>query len=184
MFVIAGTPDEIVLPETKPETEWINGRAVPKVSPTWHHGLLQAQLVVLLKPWAKGRGQVATEWRVRVAPPGEVRRPLVPDVSYISFERVRGIPEEALQLPDFPPDVAFEVRSPGDRERDIAEKIRVYLACGSAAVVLVDPKPRSIRIVDSSGECIFAGDDVFEHPALPDFRMPLAELFSVLDERF
>ncbi len=32
---------EIVLPETKPETEWILGRAVRKVSPFRTHALLQ-----------------------------------------------------------------------------------------------------------------------------------------------
>jgi hypothetical protein len=33
---------EIVLPETKPETEWVRGRALQKVSPTLRHDALPA----------------------------------------------------------------------------------------------------------------------------------------------
>ena len=32
---------EIILPETMPETEWLRGRAVQKVSPKRRHGELQ-----------------------------------------------------------------------------------------------------------------------------------------------
>ena len=35
---------EITLPETKPAMEWVNGRAVQKVSPTRKHALLQVSL--------------------------------------------------------------------------------------------------------------------------------------------
>jgi hypothetical protein len=72
---------EIVLPETEPETEWILGRAVQKVSPFRTHARLQLTLGAALLAWAEGRGEVGSEWRFRVAPPGEVRRPLVPDVA-------------------------------------------------------------------------------------------------------
>jgi hypothetical protein len=60
---------EIVLPETKPETERIRSRALQKMSPHLDHGTLQAALTVALYRWAKGRGRVATERRFRVAPP-------------------------------------------------------------------------------------------------------------------
>jgi hypothetical protein len=35
------TVNEIVLPTTKPETEWIGGRAVRKSMPTTWHSILQ-----------------------------------------------------------------------------------------------------------------------------------------------
>jgi len=73
--------DEIVLPITKPETEWVRGRARQKVSPARNHGRVAAKLSALLDTWAAGRGEVAVEWRFRVTVPGEPRRPLVPDIS-------------------------------------------------------------------------------------------------------
>ncbi len=85
---------EIVLPITKPETEWILGRAVRKVSPRRTHALLQGEFSEHLAQWAKGRGDVGTQWRFRIAPPGEVRRPVVPDVAYVA-----ALPGFSLALP-------------------------------------------------------------------------------------
>ena len=80
---------EIVLPETKPETEWVRGRALQKVSPTYDHAALQAELVIALRTWAGAgeHGRVGTEWRFRIAPPAAVVRPLVPDVAFLSYDR-------------------------------------------------------------------------------------------------
>jgi Uma2 family endonuclease len=57
---------EIVLPETKPETEWVRGRALQKVSPQRDHSRLQGILTIELTRWAAGRGEVGREWRFLV----------------------------------------------------------------------------------------------------------------------
>ncbi len=44
--------DEIVLPITKPETEWVVGRALQKMSPSLSHALLQHAAMEVLKTWA------------------------------------------------------------------------------------------------------------------------------------
>ena len=59
---------EIVLPATKPETEWVRGRALQKMSPQRDHSRLQGMLNSALMQWAEGRGEVGPEWRFRVAP--------------------------------------------------------------------------------------------------------------------
>jgi Uma2 family endonuclease len=78
---------EIVMPETKPETEWVRGRALQKVSPTYDHAALQTLLAMALREWADERayGRIGTEWRFRLAPPHAVVRPLVPDVAFLSY---------------------------------------------------------------------------------------------------
>jgi Uma2 family endonuclease len=172
---------EIVLPETKPETEWILGRAVRKVSPFYKHARLQSLLSHHLWPWAEGRGAVGSEWRFRLAPPGEIRRPLVPDVAYMSKERLAGLEGRDLDAPPIAPDVAIEILSPGDRMPRVAHKIALYLATGASLVVIVDPSNRSVELHDASGTRILRHDDVIEHPSMPDFRLPLAVLFSALD---
>ena len=181
MHIVAGAPDEIVLSETTPESEWIRGRAKRKVSPQRSHARIQGRLVVLLDAWARGRGEVNPEWRFRLAPAEGVRRPLVPDVAYVSYERMRGVASEDLEAPIFAPDVAFEIQSPGDNLDDIEDKIRVYRACGTRAVVVIDPRRCDVRIIDDDGARILQRVDVFEHAALPDFRLELVELFSALD---
>jgi Putative restriction endonuclease len=65
-----------VLPEAKPAFEWVNGRALQKVSPKRKHGLAQGRFFAALDRWAETNrmGSVATEWRFHIQPPGEVRR--------------------------------------------------------------------------------------------------------------
>jgi Uma2 family endonuclease len=174
---------EIVLPITKPETEWILGRAVRKVSPFRTHALLQAMICNALSHWAKGRGEVGPEWRFRIAPPGEVRRPLVPDIAFVSHARLDALEGLDLELPPFAPDVAVEILSPGWRRRHLDHKIGVYLAGGSALVVVVDPPQRTVQLHDADGTRTLRDDDVLAHAALPEFALPLYELFAVLERR-
>lgn len=171
---------EIVLAETKPETEWVRGRPLRKVSPRRDHSRLQGAFNTRLERWAEGRGEVGPEWRFRVAPPGEVRRPLVPDVAYVSNERLRPLSDEELQLPPLAPDVAIEILSPGDRRIDVDDKIDVFLRAGSSLVIVVNPKDRTVELHDRNGMALLREGDRIEHPALPGFSYCLRELFAVL----
>ena len=171
---------EIVLPETKPETEWVRGRALQKVSAQRTHSRLQGAMLMRLDRWATGRGEVGTEWRFRVAPPNEVRRPLVPDVSYVSNERLRPLSDEEIEIPALAPDVAVEILSPDDRRIDIDDKIGVYLRAGSSLVIVVDPKKRAVELHDGAATTLLDENRTIEHRALPGFSYPVSELFSVL----
>jgi Uma2 family endonuclease len=172
---------EIVLPDTEPETEWILGHAVQKVSPFRTHARLQAAFVAALWPWAEGRGEVGSEWRFRVAPPGEIRRPLVPDVAYVSNERLARLEGRELELPALAPDVVIEILSPDDRAQFVEHKIGVYLSAGSQLVIIVEPRDRTVRLHDRRGVRVLVDDDVIEHGALPAFRLALGALFRAID---
>jgi Uma2 family endonuclease len=172
---------EIVLPETKPETEWIRGRARQKVSPTYRHGALQGLLFTALRTWADdgARGRVATEWRFRVAPPGAVVRPLVPDVAYLSYADVPAdAASDLVAVPLGAPTVAVEVLSPDDRRLDVEHKIATYLAAGSCAVIVVDPQQEAIAVHDGTGVRVLRAGDVLTHTGLPGFALDVAALFA------
>ena len=169
---------EIVLPETKPETEWVRGRALQKVSPTRTHARLQLVLGSALHAWARGRGEIGTEWRFRIAPPGEVRRPLVPDIAYVDRETLSRVVPSAREIPTFPPTVAIEIRSPGDRRRDIDEKISVYLRAGTRLVIVIDPKTREATLVDPDRTRVVSSDGRLRHDALPEFDLDLRAFFA------
>lgn len=171
---------EIVLPETKPETEWVRGRALQKVSPKRTHSRLQGALTIALTNWAAGRGEAGPEWRFRVAPPGEVRRPLVPDVAYVSNERLRPLSDFEIELPPLAPDVAVEILSPGDRRIDLDDKVAVYLRAGSSLVIVVDPKQRLVELHDCATTAYVDESGVIEHLSLPGFSYSVRELFAVL----
>jgi len=172
---------EIKVPEGKPAFEWVNGRILQKVSPQQKHGLAQGRFFAALDRWAQSRraGVAATEWRFRIRPPGEARRPLVPDVGFLSYKRLPYDLMETTEEPLMAPDVVVEVKSPGDRRTDIEEKLRVYLAAGTQVVFLVDPKTRSVTVCDSRGRSKLSDKKVITHSALPRFRLAVRALFEL-----
>src|ERR1700694_3000386 len=172
---------EIVLPETKPETEWVRGRALQKVSATYDHAALQARLVIAFTAWVDEgeRGRVGPEWRFRVAPPGEVVRPLVPDIGYLSYDALPAdTPHDAVQVPLAAPTVAVEILSPDDRPADVEDKIATYLRGGTGAVIVVDPRGETFTVHDRRGVRVLGKGDTLTHPALPGFRLDVGGLFE------
>ncbi len=171
---------EIVLPQTEPETEWVRGRPLQKVSPKRTHSMLQGALTTELRGWAAGRGDVGPEWRFRVAPPGEVRRPLVPDVAYVSNERLRPLSDREVEIPPLAPDVAVEILSSDDRRADVDDKIDVYLRAGSALVIIVDPRRRAVELHDRAKTMRLDETRIIEHWAMPGFSYAVQDLFAAL----
>ncbi len=171
---------EIILPEAKPALEWVNGRALQKASPQRKHAVAQGRFCGAFDAWAleRGSGEVGTEWEFRIAPPGEARRPLVPDVAYLSYNRVPFDDEKASDIPRVAPDVAVEVLSPGDLRRDVDEKIRVFLASGTSVVFVVDTKNEAVTAFDSRGSEQFGRFDTVRHAALPGFALQVPSLFA------
>ena len=171
---------EITLPETKPALEWINGRVVQKVSPQRKHALAQTRFAAALDAWAEahGNGNVGTEWEFRVAPPGENRRPLVPDVAYVSFERLPFEDEGAADIPRVAPSAVVEVLSPSDSTADVEEKVRVYLAAGADVLFLVDTDERNVAVIDRGGRRVIATEGTIQHASLPGFALLARTLFE------
>jgi Uma2 family endonuclease len=174
-------PREITLPEAKPALEWVNGRVLQKMSPKRRHAVAQGRFFAALDEWAHDgqKGIVGTEWRFRVQPPGEERRPLVPDVAYLSYARLSYQEQQVTDEPKIAPDALVEVLSPGDRRADVEEKIRVYLAAGSSVIFIVDPKLRRVQIRDARGERTIEENGVLTHDALAGFRLDVRRLFSM-----
>jgi Uma2 family endonuclease len=100
-----------------------------------------------------------------------------PDASYVSSERIAqtGIPREFYPGP---PDVAFEVTSPRDRPGEAASKTQSWLSAGALAVVVIDPRRRSVTIHRPGRTSAPLGEaDVVDlDDVLPGFAPPVAEL--------
>jgi Uma2 family endonuclease len=98
--------------------------------------------------------------------PGEKPKQLVPDVAFVSYDRVGYDEDSAAQSPRVAPNVAIEILSPTERCDVCREKIRIYLAAGS-----------ELTLFDHSGERRSSGSDVIEHPALPGLRFTVDDMF-------
>ena len=100
----------------KPAIEWISGRPVQKLMPTDVHGILQFAFAKFIESWAKihqGKsGKVITEWRFIIPPNSYKTESLVPDVAYLS--NYFDLPKSERTYPRIPPEIAVEIRSPGD----------------------------------------------------------------------
>jgi Uma2 family endonuclease len=112
--------------------------------------------------------------------PGLVR---LPDVAFVAWTTVPGgrVPGEAI--PDLAPDLAVEVLSASNTEKEMAIKRGHYFRAGVRLVWIIDPSDRTARVytapdrftaLDASGS--LDGGDV-----LPGFALPLRDLFAELD---
>jgi len=171
---------DLGIPETKPAIESIYGRWVRKVSPKRKHALLQARLSALLLAWAQDRGEVGAEWRFYLLPAGQRPSSLVPDVAYVSFERMPPELGELREKPTVAPDIAVEILSPEDRADVLEQKIALYLRFGARLVVVVDPRDRTAALHEAGSVRRFSGDDVAASPLFPDLHIDLTTLFARL----
>lgn len=105
---------------------------------------------------------------------------LAPDIAFVRRERIptSGRPRTFWEGP---PDLAVEVRSPGDTRREVAEKLAAWLASGTLAVWVVDPSDESVAIhLPRRAPRRLEQADVLEGaPLLPGFRLPVVEIFAL-----
>jgi Uma2 family endonuclease len=102
-----------------------------------------------------------------------------PDASFVSRERIAttGIPDEFFPGP---PDIAFEVTSPGDRRGEVQSKMASWLAAGTHAVIVIDPRRRSATIhrAGGSSEVVGEGGVLDLDDVLAGFAPALGELLD------
>jgi Uma2 family endonuclease len=165
--------------DEKPYKEVYDGAIHAKVSPQLLHFAVAGATIALLQRWAGRRGLVGPELRVYLAP----GITLVPDVAFISHDRLGAIPEAQRAQPPIAPEIVVEIRSPDDRERSIRRKTELYLAHGAILVVNIDPESRCVRLSDARAERELGADEPIAHATYPDLRISVAEIFAPLADR-
>jgi Uma2 family endonuclease len=101
-----------------------------------------------------------------------------PDVAFVRRERV---PESGIPKKFWPgaPDLAVEVLSPGDTYEEVDEKVEQWLAAGTSAVWVVNPKRRSVSVYRSMTEVerLSEADELEGREVVHGFRCRVAEIF-------
>jgi Uma2 family endonuclease len=119
---------------------------------------------------------VGADGMMRIAP-GLVR---IPDLSFISWDRLpnRESPKEAI--PELAPDLAVEVMSEGNTRAEMARKVREYFDSGVRLVWLIDPRRRTARVFSSAQKsALVRADGVFDGgEVLPGFVVRLSDLLA------
>jgi len=105
----------------------------------------------------------------------------IPDVSFISWERVPGgeVPEEPVPL--LVPDLAVEVISTGNTPKEMGEKLQEYFEKGVRLVWYVRPRSRVVDVYTApdhftrlTASMRLDGGDI-----LPGFSVQVGELFEI-----
>jgi Uma2 family endonuclease len=125
---------------------------------------------------------VGPEWRFRIGHADDTKTEFVPDLAYISKERLRALAPEDREEPPFAPDIAVEVRSPSSRPGLREKKIARYLATGAKIVLDVDPATRLIHVHDAEGVRTLACGQRFTHPEALWLAFDVSEAFADLDD--
>jgi Uma2 family endonuclease len=165
--------------------ELIDGELI-EMSPTQlDHVVIVSRLIYTLNLYQ-------SEWRTIRAWAGEGgyifrRGPdtvLVPDISVVTKSQLRGLKLGQPGMIDLIPTIAIEVKSPSDRESQIARKLAIYLETGVREVWWVRPDDRQVSIHrQETAPQVLAGTGTIESPELlPGFSLPLADLFAPIDE--
>ena len=167
----------MALPRDGRKRELVDGE-IRVMSPAgFRHCVVAINLAALLAAFVKehGLGYVAGSQVGFWMPSGNLR---VPDLSFVAAHRFpHGVPEGFSPVV---PDLAVEVLSPGDTQREILDKVGEYLASGVRLVWVVDPRARKavahrsltdVREVAEDGD--LDGEDV-----VPGFRCRLGEILA------
>jgi Uma2 family endonuclease len=136
------------LPESDTTYEFKDDRIIPKMSPKFFHSSVTGAIYILLGQWSQKRGRIGIEWAIILKRKGRDWSP-VPDLTYISFERLPAdwMEDEACPVA---PELVIEIISPGQSFGDLAEKAIDYLNAGVLRVWIVDTQGRSITIFNPS----------------------------------
>jgi Uma2 family endonuclease len=164
--------------------ELVRGKVV-RMSPRIRHGRLAAWILYLLVGHVEPRrlGTVASELSfVITAEPHTAR---VPDVVYISYQRLPPEAVEALEDSDegltVPPELVVEILSPDDRWDKVEVKVREYLDAGVVLVWVVDAKQQIVHIYrpDQVSRRLTADEILTGEEVLPEFSLTVGQLCAV-----
>ena len=157
--------------------ELLRGVLVEKMATGDPHGDAVTRIAFYLTGYAEGNDYGV----VRSGEPGYrlERDPdtvRAPDVAWIAPGR---IPPGTQGYPELAPDLAVEVKSPGNSYAELAAKAGMWLSYGSRQVWVADPERVTITVYRPYQEPLILGeDDTLEGgDLLPGFATPVWRLF-------
>lgn len=141
------------------------------------HDIIGATVITLLRPYAKGRGFIASS---QVGFRMKSKNIRCPDVSFTLKERFPdGEPPEWFG--DEAPDLCIEIISPAEDREDMYRKIEEYFDAGAKQVWHLFPEQQSVTVYTSptAAKTYSAEDEIDAGDLLPGFHSRVKELFAL-----
>ncbi len=108
----------------------------------------------------------------------------LPDAAFVRAGRI--ISDEDLAFPfEGAPDLAVEVRSPGDRSTELDAKMRSYLRAGTDLGWAIDPVARTVAVYrpGSPVHVLHDSDTIDGGDVLPGLEIAISRIFRVRSRR-
>jgi Uma2 family endonuclease len=158
--------------------ELVDGTLVEKAM-GFEEARLAARLLYLLITYLEQNDLgicVGADGMMRIAP-GLVR---IPDVSFVSWDKLPGRESPQEPIPDLAPDLAVEVLSEGNTKGEMARKVREYFDAGVILVWLIDPKKRTARVFSAveKSTLVHADEALDGGKVLPGIVIRLSDLLD------
>ena len=173
--------DFLLLPETKPASEYIDGQIIQKPMPKGKHSTLQIEFATVINTATKSK-------RIARAFP-ELRctfgsGSIVPDIAVFTWDRIPT--DKNGEIADvflIAPDWTIEILSPDQRPTRVTKNILRCLRNGTQMGWLIDPDDRSVFIYQPGQEVqvLDEPDDVLPIPPFVEgLTYRVADLFGLL----
>jgi Uma2 family endonuclease len=158
--------------------ELVDGTLVEKAM-GFEEACVATELVYLVKLYLERNDLgicVGADGMMRIAL-GLVR---IPDVAFITWDRLPGRERPREPVPDLAPDLAVEVLSEGNTKMEMVRKVREYFDAGVILVWLIDPRKRTARVFSSPGKSVVVRADqaLDGGDVLPGFVVQLSDLLD------
>lgn len=170
------------LPETKPATEYIDGKIIQKPMAQGKHSAIQGECASAINAVVKAPHIARAFLELRCTFSG---RSIVPDISVFTWER---IPRDAngkianvfLDAPDW----TIEILSPEQSQTKVTKNILHCLKYGTQMGWLIDPDEQTVFVY--IGETVQLFDEPQQQLPVPafasEFKLTVADLFGWLLE--
>lgn len=175
--------DFLKLPETKPASEYINGKIIQKPMPQGEHSIIQGELIISINAAVKPQkiARAFPELRCTFG-----RRSTVPDVAVFTWERIPrkengGVANAFLAAPDW----TIEILSPNQSVTKVTKNILHCLNYETQMGWLIDPNEQAV-IVYLAKQQPQLFDESEQQLPVPSFaselKLTVGELFAWLLE--
>jgi Uma2 family endonuclease len=171
----------LALPEEKPALEYCAGVVTRKVAPLYEHSVLRGEILLALTQQLRPHNLAEALPELRATYDG---RSYVPDVCVYRRERLPRPPRPGRGGEIFvAPDLAVEIRSPGQRLSVLVRKCEWYVDHGVQVALLVDDRNETVRALRPHRPMDVHRRDarVALDEIVPGLHLDVAVVFGALD---
>ncbi|NJP11259.1 MAG: Uma2 family endonuclease [Cyanobacteria bacterium CRU_2_1] len=176
------TADLDLLPDNGTRYEIIDGELFMTKAPRWKHQRTADRICAILNGWSDESqlGEATTTPGIIFSEADNV----IPDVVWVSYERLEALLDEAEHLTGAP-ELIVEVLSPGEanERRDREVKLKLYSSQGVQEYWIVNRQLQQVQVYRRQqgtlklALTLFANDEI-SSPLLPGFSCLVAKFFS------